>query len=215
MTDPFDKFPVATGSGPHGGTDPHSGTGDTSSTSLAGACLIAMPGLADLRFASSVIYLCAHSADGAMGLIVNKPAPDVRFADLLDQLDIGHGPDLRDVRVHLGGPVEPGRGFILHGDDYTAGIGTAEVKSGIRMTATLEILRDIARGEGPRASMLALGYAGWGPDQLEGEIASNSWLTCPVSPDLIFGRAHEFKWSAALKSIKVDPVLLSSTGGRA
>ncbi len=194
---------------------PTKAAGAGAATALAGRCLIAMPAMADPRFVTSVIYLCAHSDGGAMGLIVNRPAPDVRFADLLDQLDIDHGPDLPDIRVHLGGPVEPGRGFVLHSDDYRNGSATPVGDSGIAMSATLDILGDIAGGAGPASSMLALGYAGWGPGQLDAEIAGNSWLVCPASPELIFGRAHEFKWSAALKSIRVDPVMLSSTGGRA
>jgi putative transcriptional regulator len=185
------------------------------SAQLAGKCLIAMPSMGDPRFARSVIYMCAHSADGAMGLIVNKPAPDVRLGELLDHLGIPKGDGLPDIRIHIGGPVEHARGFVLHSSDYKSPQGTLKVDDDISMTATLDVLEMIAGGSGPRKSILALGYAGWGPGQLESEIAQNGWLTADASNDLVFGRANEFKWSAALKSIGVDPVTLSSQFGRA
>ncbi len=184
-------------------------------SALAGKCLIAMPGMGDPRFVKSVIYICAHSDQGAMGLIVNKPAPDTRFADQLEQLGIQRGPGMPDIRVHIGGPVEHGRGFVLHSSDFTSPQGTLQVDADISMTATLDVLERLAEGKGPRASLLALGYAGWGPGQLESELAANGWLTGPARPDLIFGRANEFKWAAALKSIGVDPLTLSSSAGRA
>lgn len=182
---------------------------------LTGQLLIAMPGMGDPRFAHSVIYVCAHSEDGAMGLIVNKPAPEVRFADLLAQLNIPTGKGVRDIRVHFGGPVENGRGFVLHSGDYQSGAGTLEVDDAISMTATQDILEDIAAGNGPERSMLALGYSGWGPGQLEGEIAQNGWLTANAPADILFGRANEHKWSAALKVLGIDPLLLSSEAGHA
>jgi putative transcriptional regulator len=182
---------------------------------LAGKCLIAMPTMGDPRFARSVVYLCAHSAEGAMGLIVNKPAPDVRLGDLLDHLKITRAHGMPDIRVHIGGPVEHARGFVLHSSDYESPQGTMKVDDDVSMTATLDILERIAAGTGPRQSMLALGYAGWGPGQLESEIAQNGWLTADARNDLVFGRANEFKWTAALKSIGVDPVTLSSQAGRA
>jgi putative transcriptional regulator len=185
------------------------------SAQLAGKCLIAMPSMGDPRFARSVIYMCAHSADGAMGLIVNKPAPDVRLGDLLEHLGIPKGNGIPDIRVHIGGPVEHARGFVLHSSDFESPQGTMKVDDDISMTATLDVLERIAGGTGPRQSILALGYAGWGPGQLESEIAQNGWLTADSRNDLVFGRANEFKWSAALKSIGVDPVTLSSQSGRA
>jgi len=184
-------------------------------TTLIGKCLIAMPDMGDPRFERAVVYICAHSADGAMGLIVNKPAPDVRFSDLLEQLSIDEGELATDVRVHYGGPVETGRGFVLHTDDYASGAGTQAVGNGIAMTATLDILEDIASGNGPKRSMLGLGYAGWGPGQLEGELVRNGWLVCDATEDILFGRASEHKWTAALKVIGVDPLMLSSAGGSA
>ena len=184
-------------------------------SNLCGKFLIAMPDMGDQRFAGSVIYMCAHSEEGAMGLIINKPQPDVRFSSLLEQLDIPKSGDVRDIRVHFGGPVENARGFVLHSEDYRSEAGTMNVDDGICMTATLDVLEDIARGQGPDSSILALGYSGWGPGQLESEIAQNGWLTCDAKRDIIFGRANEHKWSAALKVLGVDPVLLSSTAGRA
>lgn len=188
---------------------------DDSDFSLAGKLLVAMPDMGDPRFDRSVIFMCAHSEGGAMGLIVNKPAPEVRFGDLLTQLGIEADPDARDIRVHFGGPVEHGRGFVLHSSDYQSESGTLEVDGATSMTATMDVLEAIASGDGPESSMLALGYAGWGPGQLEGEIAQNGWLVCDARDEIVFGRANEFKWNAALKSLGIDPLLLSSTVGHA
>ena len=195
------------------------------STNLTGQMLIAMPGMGDARFDRSVILMCAHSSDGAMGLIVNKPASDVAFADLLAQLDIeqdgaalpkGAKTAKGDTRVVLGGPVESGRGFVVHSMDYTSNDSTLEVVPGIGMTATLDILEDIARGHGPSRTVLALGYSGWGPGQLEREIAQNGWLTCALQEAVIFEPGDtETKWIAALKSLGIDPLMLSADGGRA
>lgn len=182
---------------------------------LCGKLLIAMPDLSGDTFSKSVVYMCAHSDEGAMGLIVNKPAPDIRFSHLLEQLEIETKPGLRDIRVHIGGPVENARGFVLHTDDYKSEGGTLDVHDRISMTATMDVLEDIAQGRGPDTSLLALGYAGWGPGQLEDEIANNAWLTCDPREEIIFGRANEHKWSAALKVLGIDPVLLSGAAGRA
>ena len=187
----------------------------TDSTDLVGKFLIAMPDMGDPRFEHAVVYICAHSDDGAMGLIVNKPTPDVRFTDLLEQLSIDEGELSVDVRIHYGGPVETGRGFVLHTGDYMSGAGTMEVANGIAMTATLDILEDIATGSGPNKSMLGLGYAGWGPHQLEDEIIRNGWLVCEANEDILFGRAAEHKWTAALKTLGIDPLMLSASGGSA
>lgn len=186
------------------------------STNLAaGKLLIAMPRMGDTRFNKCVIYVCAHSEEGTMGLIVNKPSPDVRFAQLLESLDIKGTPGAPDVRVHVGGPVEPARGFVIHSTDYRSEVGSVDVDDRICMTATLDVIEDLARGTGPVTSMMALGYAGWGPGQLAGEIAQNAWLTCDATDDIVFGRAHEFKWTAALKQLGIDPLLLSETAGNA
>lgn len=187
-----------------------------SSDTLSGQLLIAMPAMGDPRFERSVIYLCAHSEDGAMGLIVNKPVTELRFADLLEQLGIPRPEKgTRDIRVHFGGPVEGGRGFVLHSSDYDSDGGTMRIDDEVSMTATLDVLRRIAAGDGPRSSMLALGYAGWGPGQLEREIGQNAWLTGPARSEILFGRANEHKWGAALKAIGVDPQSLSSSAGHA
>jgi putative transcriptional regulator len=182
---------------------------------LAGKCLIAMPRMGDPRFIRSVVYLCAHSAEGAMGLIVNKPAADVRLDELLEHLGIPHGPGVPGIRVHIGGPVEHARGFVLHSSDYESPRGTMKVDDAISMTATTDVLEQIAAGTGPRESLLALGYAGWGPGQLETEIAQNGWLTAEARSDLVFGHDDDSKWTAALRWIGVDPVTLSSQIGHA
>ncbi len=184
-------------------------------TNLCGKLLIAMPQMGDERFDRSVVYLCAHSDEGAMGLIVNKPANTVKFRDLLKQLEIPVDEATQNVRVHVGGPVENARGFVLHTTDYRSETGTLDVAENIAMTGTMDVLEDIARGQGPKTSMLALGYAGWGPGQLEGEIARNGWLTCDSQDDILFGRANEHKWTAALKVLGIDPLLLSDTAGHA
>ncbi|HMS95746.1 MAG TPA: YqgE/AlgH family protein [Tabrizicola sp.] len=182
---------------------------------LAGQILIAMPGMADPRFDRSVILICAHSEDGAMGLIVNKPADDLNFRDLLEQLSIPRAPQGRDIRVHMGGPVERGRGFVLHSADWQAGKATLTVPGGFGMTATLDILEALAKGKGPESALLALGYSGWGPGQLEAEIARNDWLTAEVPEGLVFGPEDSGKWAAALKGMGIDPLSLSAAAGRA
>lgn len=182
---------------------------------LDGQLLIAMPGMGDLRFARAVIFLCAHSAEGAMGLMVNKPAPELRFADLLKQLKIPAGTDLAETRVHFGGPVEHGRGFVLHSAEYGLEGASLRVDAAFAMTATVDILQDMARGAGPQRAILALGYSGWGPGQLEIEIQANGWLIAPADPDLVFGLRDAEKWEAALRKLSIDPRLLSAEGGRA
>lgn len=185
------------------------------SSDFTGKLLIAMPGMSDPRFEKSVIFVCAHSDEGAMGLIVNKPAEDLLFADLLEQLSIRPLQMTRDVLVHFGGPVEHGRGFVLHSSDYSSNVSTLEVDDGFGMTATLDILEDIARGAGPLAVVMALGYAGWGPGQLESEIARNGWLTCDATHEIVFATQADVKWEAALRSLGVDALTLSAAAGRA
>jgi putative transcriptional regulator len=183
---------------------------------LAGKLLIAMPGLGDPRFDRSVILMCAHSDDGAMGLIVNKTIPDLTFAGLLAQLNIPRTPRGRDIRVHFGGPVERGRGFVLHSADYRArGGGTMAIPGDFAMTATQDILTALARGAGPGEALLALGYAGWGPGQLEAEIARNDWLTADPAADLVFAETDSAKWAQALRRMGIDPLSLSPAAGRA
>lgn len=183
---------------------------------LTGKILIAMPGIGDPRFEHSVIFLCSHGDDGAMGLIVNKTAPGVRLSNLLDQLDIEPQDDAYGrLPVRFGGPVETQRGFVLHSPDYESSVNSLAVAPGFSMTATMDILEDIARGTGPDRFLLLLGYAGWGPGQLEAEIALNGWLTAEADAALVFEMADSDKWGAALKSLGVDPLTLSSSAGHA
>lgn len=185
------------------------------STDLTGKLLIAMPGMGDPRFDRSVIFLCAHSDDGAMGLIVNKPVPDLKMDDLLDQLEIHRGSGSQGIHTHFGGPVERGRGFVLHSTDYDASGATMRVNSAFGMTATRDILVAITDGKGPAASLLMLGYAGWGPGQLEQEIVQNGWLVSDATREVVFQEETATKWQAALKTLGVDPVSLSAASGRA
>ncbi|MAC80307.1 MAG: hypothetical protein CML66_19815 [Rhodobacteraceae bacterium] len=182
---------------------------------LTGQLLIAMPGMGDPRFEHSVVFLCSHGDDGAMGLIINKPARDVRLRDLFNQLEIEPASIGVDGPVFYGGPVEGARGFVLHSTDYTSKLYTMDVPDGFAMTATLDVLEDIAKGTGPVKSLMMLGYAGWGPGQLEGEIAMNGWLTAGATPELVFDLPDGEKWSAALKELGVDPLSLSAAAGRA
>ena len=183
---------------------------------LTGKLLIAMPGMGDLRFEHSVVFICSHTEDGAMGLIVNKPVEDVRFGDLLKQLDITPDPpDRGKTRVYFGGPVEGVRGFVLHSPEYDSHLHSMQVSSRFSMTATLDILEDIALGQGPERSLMLLGYAGWGPSQLEQEIAMNGWLTSDADADLVFSSQDATKWTLALKAMGVDPLGLSAAAGHA
>jgi putative transcriptional regulator len=182
---------------------------------LGGKLLVAMPGMGDPRFEKSVILICAHSPEGAMGLIVNKPASELSFSSLLEQLKIPRGASGRDIRVHFGGPVERGRGFVLHSTDYPGGPATMRIDGRFGMTATLDILEALAQGQGPTSALLALGYAGWAPGQLEGEIRSNGWLVGEAGAELVFSPDDVGKWAAALKSMGIDPIGLSAAAGRA
>lgn len=181
---------------------------------LEGQLLIAMPTMGDERFERSVIYLCAHSAEGAMGIIVNKVLASMTFEELLAQLDIKAAEAVRRRAVHFGGPVDVGRGFVLHSAEVVRE-GTLVVQDGVAMTNTIDILREIAAGQGPRDCLLALGYAGWGPGQLEGEIQQNAWLNVGADPTLLFDPDHESKWQRAIAKIGVDVSMLSGTAGRA
>lgn len=182
---------------------------------LEGKLLVAMPSMGDTRFEHAVVFLCAYSDKGAMGLIINKPSADVRMSDVLDQLDISPTQDAQDMVVHFGGPVETGRGFVLHSTDYTSSLHTLTVSGSYGMTATLDILEEIASGTGPERSLMMLGYAGWGPGQLEAELAQNAWLTADAPSNLVFQVPAGQKWAAALESLGVDPVSLSTEAGRA
>jgi putative transcriptional regulator len=189
---------------------------------LDGQLLIAMPGVGDERFERSLIYLCAHSSDGAMGIVLNRPALDLNVPDLLIQLDIL--PEEERIRlpqtidkmpVLKGGPVETSRGFVLHSPDYFVDQSTLPIDSRICLTATLDILKAIAQGGGPQNAVLALGYAGWGAGQLESEMLANGWLTCTADPALVFDPVSDNKYERALRKLGIEPAMLSSIAGHA
>lgn len=189
---------------------------------LDGQVLIAMPGMEDSRFAGSVVYMCAHSDEGAMGIVINQISSDITFIDLLDQLNIKPEedeirlPELdRRIPVLQGGPVETGRGFVLHSADYFIANSTLEIDDQISLTATQEILRAMAAGEGPALALLALGYAGWAPGQLENELRANGWLNCKATSDIIFDDDVKTKYRKALGVLGIDPGMLSREGGQA
>jgi putative transcriptional regulator len=189
---------------------------------LDGQMLIAMPSMRDERFTRTLIYICAHSSEGAMGIVVNQPANNIKFPDLLVQLDVISDSDViqlpvsaGSVQVLKGGPVEPGRGFVLHSSDYFVENSTLPIDDGICLTATLDVLKAIAKGDGPGNALLALGYAGWAPGQLETEIQDNGWLHCSADADLIFGSDVGTKYDRALRKLGIDVGMLSSEAGHA
>lgn len=181
---------------------------------LTGQLLIAMPRMPDPRFARSVIYVCAHSTDGAMGLVVNRLFDELSFSDLLEQVGLQVADPTNEIPVHSGGPVESGRGFVLHSAEFVHE-ETMIVDEGVALTASVDILRAIAQGEGPRQALLALGYAGWGPGQLENEIHGNGWLNAPADEELLYGEVLETKWKSAIAKIGIDFNMLSGDSGRA
>jgi putative transcriptional regulator len=194
----------------------------TDANYLDGQMLIAMPGIGDPRFDRTVIFLCVHSPDGAMGLVVNREADQLSFPELLQKLDllpqdqrIKLPPQVRAMKVQIGGPVESGRGFVLHTSDYHAEDSTLPIDDGLGLTATLDVLRAIAAGEGPRQALLALGYTGWGPGQLEQEIQHNGWLHCETDETLLFDTDLDAKYEFALRKLGIDPSMLSSESGHA
>ena len=184
-------------------------------SSLAGQLLVAMPQMADPRFARSVVYLCAHSVDGAMGLVVNRLIDSLSFQNLLEQIGVEQdGSAARDLPIHFGGPVESSRGFVLHSTDYVQD-STLVIEDEIALTATIDVLKAIARGDGPRHRVLALGYAGWAAGQLDAEIQANGWLLVPADVELVFGLDNDTKWERAIAKIGIDLTLLSSEAGHA
>lgn len=182
---------------------------------LEGKLLIAMPGMADERFAQTVIYICAHSAKGAMGIVINKPIPGLSFSELMKQLQIETRTTTGDFPILYGGPVETGRGFVLHSGDYEGNDSTLPVSEDISLTATLDILRAMAEGRGPKKALFALGYAGWAPGQVETEFQSNGWLHCNADPSIVFGIDPQAKWATALSRLGVGPSGLVANTGRA
>ena len=185
-----------------------------SESSLTGQVLIAMPSLDDPEFSHSVIYLCAHGEEGAMGLIVNKPLPSPSFKQIVRQLNVSEGDPARVIALCKGGPVETARGFVLHSADYKRE-GTLTISDDIALSATTEVLRAIATGEGPTRSLMALGYAGWGEGQLDEEIKRNAWLSVPADAELLFSEDVTSKWTRALGKLGINPAMLSASAGHA
>ena len=176
---------------------------------LTGKLLIAMPDLADPRFHGGVVLLCSHSAEGAMGLILNKPMSDIGFSNILAQLGIARQANTPDLTVCYGGPVDMRRGFVLHSTEYRPDDAEHHaINADFALSASTDILRDMAAGRGPLQAFMALGYAGWGPGQLEDEIGENSWLTADAPPDLVFATDHDTKWQGALASLGISPMTL-------
>lgn len=182
---------------------------------LGGQMLVAMPSMNDSRFDRSVIFMCSHSERGAMGIVVNKPATHITFPELLGQLSIEYSRLDADLPINMGGPVETGRGFVLHSSGDFVSDSTLEVTNEISLTATIDVLRAIAAGRGPRQAMLALGYAGWGPGQLESEILANGWLHVAADDELLFGNDLDSKWTRAIGKLGFSPHLLSGEAGHA
>ncbi len=197
-----------------GSTDVSGIMGGEEAETLSGKLLLAMPGMPDPRFAKTVIYICAHNTDGAMGLVVNRELEFISFPDLLEQLGLPLVNIGNEIRLHFGGPVESGRGFVLHSPDYIQE-STMVVDSSIALTATVDIVKDIAGGGGPDKRLLALGYAGWGPGQLDREIYANGWLHVSADDDLVFGPDLEGKWEKAMFKLGIDPRMLSEDAGHA
>jgi putative transcriptional regulator len=181
---------------------------------LTGHLLIAMPSMADPRFTQTVIYVCAHTPEGAMGLVLNKPLQRPKFDELLRQLEVAPVPPARRIRLCAGGPMDNARGFVLHTADWT-GDGSLRVDDALALTASLDVLKAIAEGGGPREGLLALGYAGWGPGQLDAEIQQNAWLSVAADETIVFDADDTTKWRRALAKLRIDPLLLSDAAGHA
>lgn len=181
---------------------------------LAGKLLIAMPGMMDPRFDGSVIYMCSHSSEGAMGLVINRPIAHASFKELCSQLSI-EPTNGRSIPVLFGGPVDQSRGFVVHSQDYTAEVSTQPIGETLSMTATRDIIEAVATGTSPEQASLFMGYSGWGAGQLEAEIANNGWLVCDANEAMVLNTDHEEKWQAALSLMGIDALMLSSYAGRA
>ncbi len=181
---------------------------------LTGQLLVAMPAMRDPRFAQTVVFMCAHTAESAMGIVINRPLVGLRSVYLRPQLMVAPSPPLRGRRRHAGGPVEPGKGFVLHTSDW-AQDSSLVVDKQFALTSSVEVLKAVARGEGPRLGILALGYAGWGAGQLDEEILQNAWLSVPAAESFVFADDLGAMWRGALSALKVDPLLLSGAAGRA
>jgi putative transcriptional regulator len=181
---------------------------------LEGQLLVATPQVQGDLFTQSVIYLFAHNEEGAMGLIVNKPLDQIHYTEVLEQLGIAVSPAMRELSVMHGGPVEEQRGFLLHSNDYESDVSLRH-ENGLSVTASASILKDIAQGKGPRHRLLLLGYAGWGPGQLEAEMEQNSWISVPVEPSIVFEEENDAKWTLAAGVLGIDMSRFSPTAGHA
>jgi putative transcriptional regulator len=182
---------------------------------LEGKILIALPGMPDPRFEKTVIYMCAHSGEGAMGIIINKPVEGFNFPDLMKKLELQVTNKTPNMPVLYGGPMDTGRGFVLHSGDYESQDATLPVAEDVSLTTTVEILRAMAEGRGPQKAIFALGYAGWSPGQIEDELRGNGWVHCDADASLLFGAEFDGKWAAALRKLGVDISGLSAHAGRA
>lgn len=187
---------------------------EAAESTLSGQVLIAMPTMTDPRFEQTVVLICAHTAEGAMGLVINRPLEQPSFDELLDQLKVQPIPPARSILLCAGGPVENSRGFVLHTSDWTSE-SSLPIEGGLALTASLDILTAIAAGGGPQQSLLALGYAGWGAGQLDNELQQNAWLTAPADAGVLFDADHATKWRRAMAALRVDPGLLSGAAGHA
>lgn len=196
------------------GQEMTSGVHDGGEGYLTGQLLVAMPAMRDPRFAQAVVFMCAHTSESAMGIVINRPLEGLSFDDLLGQLKVEPVPPARRIRMHAGGPVETGKGFVLHTTDWVQET-SLQVDAQFALTSSIEVLKAIARGDGPRRGILALGYAGWGPGQLDEEILQNAWLSVPAAEEFVFGGDLGAMWRGALSALKVDPLLLSGSAGRA
>ncbi|MDQ1329782.1 MAG: hypothetical protein QG578_44 [Thermodesulfobacteriota bacterium] len=184
------------------------------SISLKGQFLLAMPDLADLNFARTVTCISEHNSEGALGIVINRMSSSITGKDIFDELGIEYVPREESIPVFIGGPVHTGEIFILHGPPFTWD-GCFMITPFLAMSNTIDILKAIAEGKGPQSYMIALGCAGWGPDQLESEIRQNAWLTCSISDEIIFKTSVESRWEQTAKKMGVDPVLLSLKAGHA
>jgi putative transcriptional regulator len=184
-------------------------------TGLSGQLLIAMPGIGDARFDRAVVLMCQHSAEGAMGLVINRTMPNLSYLELLDQLTLPVTDAISDRPVYAGGPMESGRGFVVHSEDYTLADASRRIGEGLALTANIDILQEMAQGGGPKRSLVCLGYAGWSPGQLDQEVAGNVWLQVPASATLVFATPNDQKWPKALATLGIDVAMLSQQAGHA
>jgi putative transcriptional regulator len=187
----------------------------TSTQDLSGQLLIAMPGIGDPRFERSVVLICQHSAEGAMGLMINRTIPKLTYLELLYQLTLSASDTIQNRPIYTGGPTENGRGFVIHSEDFTLADGSRRIGDGLALTASIDILQEMAKGGGPKRSLICLGYASWQSEQLEAEILGNVWLQIPATPTLVFSTPNDQKWPQALALLGIDIAMLSQQAGHA